>query len=487
MTYRRRIGMIATDISQRPWFSYALLFLITSLAAAFRFYKLGVWSFWIDELFTIDHATAHFSTQQLILDNIPHVRNWVPVSVISAAQVLRVLGVNEWSARLTSVLMGTLSIPILYFPTRRIFGDRVGLIASLLMAVSPWHIFSSQNARFYTSLLLFYSLAVFAFHFGLERNKPGYIMAFCFLLYLAASERLTALFICPVIAAYVVALWVFRFERPPGLHLKILLLIGSPVLAGGLIEAYSWIAHGESKFFADFGWFFQYHVDDPFRLLVFVCNNFGIPLMVMAVFSGFFLFHNRSRPGLLMLMSAIVPLLILMLANFFIFTKDRYVFMTLYSWIILAAVGINEIMSILKGNVGWLAAGIFFVLFVHAGNDLLLYYTVNQGDRLPWKSAFTVVQERADEQDNVVAFWPEFSPYYLNHDIIAYKDVDPDTVLKSGKRYWFVMDSETIWTNDKMKSWLEQNAVLIDVWYLRRPENNFLRVYFFDPNQTTNP
>jgi hypothetical protein len=244
---------------------------------------------------------------------------------------------------------------------------------------------------------------------------------------------------------------------------------------------------GESRFFADFTWFFQYQIDDPFRLLAFVSNNFGIPLMVMAVFSGLFLLQNRSRAGLLMLMSAITPLLILMLANLFIFTKDRYVFITLFSWIILAAVGIDEIISALNGNVMWLAAGIFFVLFMHAVNDLLLYYEANQGDRLPWKSAFALVQERADENDVAVAFWPEFSPYYLNHDIIAYQDVKLDTMLKSGKRYWFVLDSETIWTNGNLKNWLEQNAVLIEVWYLRRPENNFLRVYLFDPIRTTAP
>ena len=235
MTYRRRLGALATEISQRPWFNYVLLLSITLLAVAFRFYKIGIWSFWIDELYTIDHATAHFSTLQLILNHTPPERNWVPFSVISTAQVLNVLGINEWSARLTSALIGILSIPILYFPTRRIFGDRVALIASLIMAVSPWHIFWSQNARFYTSLLLFYSLAMLAFHFGMERNKLGYFIAFCILVYLAASERLTALFIFPVIATYLVALWAFQFERHHWLNLKTFLLIFSPVLIGGLI------------------------------------------------------------------------------------------------------------------------------------------------------------------------------------------------------------------------------------------------------------
>src|SRR6185503_11549835 len=110
MTNYRRLGTIATDISQRPWFNYVLLFLIAVLATTFRFYKLGAWSFWIDEIYTIEHATAHFSTPALIFDNIPPVRNWVPVSVILAAQALNIWGINEWSARLASVLIGIASI-----------------------------------------------------------------------------------------------------------------------------------------------------------------------------------------------------------------------------------------------------------------------------------------------------------------------------------------------------------------------------------------
>ena len=135
----KRIGNIASEIPSQPWFEYALLFVITLVAAALRFYKLGEWSFWIDELYTINHAMAHFSTPELILENIPPSRNWVPVSVILAAQTLNAWGINEWSARLASTAIGIASIPILYFPTRKIFGNRSALIAALLLAISPWH------------------------------------------------------------------------------------------------------------------------------------------------------------------------------------------------------------------------------------------------------------------------------------------------------------------------------------------------------------
>jgi mannosyltransferase len=476
-----------TALTDKSWMQYVWLFMITLFAAALRFYRLGEWSFWIDEIFTINHAIRHFSSIELLLKNIPPSRNWIPISVIMDALALNVDGINEWSARLAPAVIGILTIPILYFPTRKIFGSRIALISLLLLAVSSWHLFWSQNARFYTSLMLFYTLALFAFHFGIEEDKPRYLLIFFVLVYLAASERLSALFIFPVVLVYLASLWALRFDKPKGLNFRNLLIITLPLFIGSAIELYSRSVNGESRFFADFSWFFKYQVDDPLRLLVFVGNNIGVPLMVMALFSGLFLLRAHSRPGLLMFVSAAVPLLILLLANLFIFTKDRYVFITLFSWIILAVVGINEIASWLRAHSRWLALGVFFVFFTYALNDVLLYYQANYGDRLPWKSAFSIVEEHARERDIIVAFWPEFHPYYANQPIHAYEDVDLETMLASDERYWFVLDSETIWTNGEVKTWLENNAELIDVWYLRRPENNFLRVYLFDPARNTDP
>jgi len=377
----KRLGIWAGDLSDRDWFHYILLFLITILAAAFRFYKLGQWSFWIDEIYTVNHAVRHFSSLKLILNNVPPATDSVPLSALLTAQFLNIWGINEWSARLASTIIGILSIPILFFPVRKLFGRQVALITALLLAVSTWHIFWSQNARFYTSLLLFYSLALITFYFGLERNKPGYFVAFYVLIYAAFSERVFSLFIFPVMAVYLIALWAFRFEKPVGLNLKNVSVLLLPILAGGLVEAYSWISTGASRFFADLDWFFLYRNDDPMRLLGNISFNIGVPLMVLALFSGFFLVLRKDRAGLLMLTNALIPMVIIVAANPFIFTKDRYVFMMLFSWIVLAAVGIRELFVHVNGSHKWLAAGVLVLLLADAGSQNLLYYRVNNGNR----------------------------------------------------------------------------------------------------------
>jgi uncharacterized membrane protein len=488
MNLRLRANHMQTQItalSGKPWMPYVWLFMITALAAALRFYRLGEWSFWIDELYTIDHAMAHFSTPQLILDNIPPARNWIPISVMLTAQALNHWGVNEWSARLSSVMIGIITIPILFFPTRKMFGTGVALLAVLLLAVSPWHLFWSQNARFYTSLLLFYTLALFTFYLALERNQPRYFILFYGLLYLALSERLFAFFIFPVIAVYLAALWLFKFEKPKGFTLTNILLAALPVMLGIAVEIYSRLVLGESRFFVDFDWFFLYRTGQPIILLGDITFNIGIPLMTLALFSGLFLIIRRHRAGLLMTVNAVVPLGMMVAANPFIFTKDRYVFIVLFSWMILASIAIHELFSQAAGQHKWLAAGVIVLLLADAGGDALLYYHNNNGNRPEWKTAFQIIQKQSRPDDLVVTFWPEFQPFYLDRQFMQYEDIDVSTIINSGKRYWFVMDAETIWSNPRVKAFVEKNAQLIDIRYLRTPDDFFLKVYLFDPHPPT--
>jgi 4-amino-4-deoxy-L-arabinose transferase-like glycosyltransferase len=483
----QRIKSTLVKFKQRPSFPYWLLAAITLLAAVLRFYRLGQWSFWIDEIYTINHALQHFGTIEQILENIPPVRNWMPVSVLLAAQALNILGISEWSARISAAVIGIVSIPILFFPTRRIFGTQVALIALLLLAVSPWHIFWSQNARFYTSLFLFYNLALIAFYFGIHRNRIYYFLLFYVFLYLAFSERLFAFFIVPVIVGYLILLWILKFDLPQGLNLRNLLLLGAPIIAAGLIELFSWIAYGESRFFADFSWFFLYRTDDPIRLLGNIGFNIGIPLIVLAFFSGVLLLRKKSHAGLLMFANAVIPTVILFAVNPYIFTKDRYVFFVLFSWVVLAAYGIYELWKSSNGVPKLFSVAVLMILLFDAGSDILLYNKGNNGNRLEWKTAFNIIQENGEQDDAVVAYWPEIGPYYLNREVIAYEDIDVATILGSGKRYWFILDSETIWANGKVKAWLEKNARLIDIRYLRTPDEFFLRIYLFDPKYPTSP
>ena len=473
-------------IDNNPVYQYGLLAAITLLAAILRFYKLGEWSFWFDEVFTLNRALNSYNDFEAVVQTtLSH--KFLPLSIILSGSAVNILGTSELNARLVPAIIGIISVPVLYFPTKKIFGWRVAAIATLLLALSTWHIYWSQNARFYTSLLFFYSLALFAFYFAIERDRPLYILIGYVLLYLAFSERFVAMWFVPVIACYLIVLKIAPFEKPAGFRARnVLLIVLLPVIAIGIIEIISLLTTGSARFFtesffSDFEFFLLYRNDDPVRLLYLIAINTSFPAMCLAFFSGIYLVVKKSRPGLFFFIAAMIPVILIVLLNPFIFTKDRYVFLTLFSWLILTAIAVRELFAHIKGNAKILAAGVLILLIVSAAGSNLLYYGVNNGNRRDWKSTFAKIESQAEEGDEFVSFWPKLTEYYLGEEGLDWQNVNPEMILNSSNRFWFVLDSETVFSNEAMKLWLDENAELIEVKYLRTPEDLYLRVYLYDP------
>jgi hypothetical protein len=334
--------------------------------------------------------------------------------------------------------------------------------------------------------MLFYSLALFAFFFGLEHDRPGYLLLSLVLLYLATSERLFALFMVPVVVCYLLLLKILRFEMPPGVRARHLAFLVLPLIGAASFEVHSLLTTGTSRFLGDFRHFLLYRKDDPFRMASYIAFNIGIPLVCLAFFGGSYLLAQKRRAGLLIFTSAVVPVALLLLLNPFMLTQDRYVFETLPFWIITGAVVVREILAQTRGKGKILAVGVLALLLADAVGTNLLYYGVNSGNRLDWEDAFALIKERSREGDRFVTYWPELGNYYLSREVRFWEDIDPETAMQSGERFWFVTDSETVWTNSEMKSWLEQKAELVDVRYLRTPDDFSLRIYLYDPARNGN-
>jgi hypothetical protein len=204
-------------------------------------------------------------------------------------------------------------------------------------------------------------------------------------------------------------------------------------------------------------------------------------LMTFAFFGGLYLILHRNRAGLFFFIGAVVPVVLLLILNLFVFTKDRYVFVTLTSWIILGAVAIKEIFTQMKDYGKILSVGILFVFIANAAGANLLYYQVNNGNRRDWKSVFSVIEDRMQPGDVIVSSRAELGDYYLGVEVHPMRDTNPNQILQSDKRFWFVTDSESVWVTGPINKWVIENAELIDVWYLRVPENINIRLYLYEP------
>lgn len=77
-------------------------------------------------------------------------------------------GVSRSAARLPSVLFGALSVVLLFFVGRALFGTPVGLLAALMLALIPFGVVWSRECRMYVMLQFFYLAAIFAFFQALQ-------------------------------------------------------------------------------------------------------------------------------------------------------------------------------------------------------------------------------------------------------------------------------------------------------------------------------
>ena len=446
---------------------------ITGFATLLRIYKLGAWSFWIDEVYNINYAKSlwtHFSINQ--------------PSLMLISLFLRNTEINQFTARLIPALIGILTIPLLYFPIRKMFGNGVALFSVFLIAISPWHLHWSQNSRFYSALLLFYALSVFIFYFALEEDKPAYFVLSIFFLGLAFLERKIAGFWVPVMVLYMVALPFLKFGRPAGFSRRNLILLTTPVILFGMYEVIVVAFAGRDPFFMGFVRNIVGYQHNPMRVLLSVIYDMGLPLFLAALLGGVFLLWKKSRAGLFLVINAILPLVVLVVFSPFVQSFSRYVFLTLPAWTVLASVAVVELFHFVQREGFLLALVGLVILVVDPLSQDVLYYQYQNGNRPDWSGAFQVVEEGLQPGDVVFTTRVVIGEYYLgqNEPVLWTQGLDPQKVEESGQRSWFVIDNRTGFVSSKLEKWLLTVPRLEAVKDVYIPgKTMMMRVYLYDP------
>ena len=67
---------------------------------------------------------------------------------------VQIFGVSPWALRLPSALFSAAAVPMVFLAGRRLFDGRVGILAAVLMAISPFQIEFAQLNRYYALMVL---------------------------------------------------------------------------------------------------------------------------------------------------------------------------------------------------------------------------------------------------------------------------------------------------------------------------------------------
>lgn len=122
---------------------------ITLVATLLRFYRLDHGGLWYDELIMARITAGSWPAMWAeVLQGRP------PIYPVAGKLWADLFGQSDAALRSLSAMLGVLSVPVLFLVARRLFDWRVGLIAAVLLAVSPYQVYYGQEHRYYALFLL---------------------------------------------------------------------------------------------------------------------------------------------------------------------------------------------------------------------------------------------------------------------------------------------------------------------------------------------
>ncbi len=454
----------------------ALPIAIVLFSAIVRLWELGAQSLWFDETYTVFVAQKPLSLmlRYLIADGVHP-----PLYYFLMAIWVRFFGTSAWVLRLPSVLSGVLSVALMFLLVKRMAGRDEAAVAAILLAISPFCIWYSQDARMYALDCLAGIAAVFFFWEYLQKPSRGNFLGLLLTHAVFFEIHYFGVFLVLSEACFLI---LFR-RKYSGRWLGFILA----QIAAGLPLAV-WIGvllHRANGSFG-IGWIPKPNAIDPIlTILNFFFSNAGgwaIPAMLggLILICLFFLAMSRKESretfwlGFLWL---VVPILIVwILSRNVPVYIDRYLIFTLPAAIILISVGAKKI----AGIAAYILPGCLMVLMSISVWNMLV--AANGFQKEGWREAAQFIDAQYRPADRIILrVFQETVPFtYYGGLSLPWDALEingqiqlPQKPAASGRCilvYWVPAQSahsfgaeipvDYVETNDLIKGWIAKNCAL---------------------------
>ena len=434
----------------------ALLSAVLMFGTLLRFWNLGEWSFWIDEVFTVKDA------QKLSLESWHGIPNPIPYLAVKLSIVLS--SDSEWGSRLIPCIVGIVSIPAVFGLGRTLFNWRIGLLGSTFMACSSWHLFWTQNARYPVFTLLFGVLTAWCFYLSLERDSTlltigALLSCFCLIL-----SHILSVVIVPALAVYAVVCLSEKSNKKRWLNLLIFFIpFAMPVFALILPQVRGYLFSG---------WGRNVWQRSPLYIVLTLVHGMSVPIAVAAFFG--FLATGLNRSVRFLLCYAGIPMALFLIASQFQNVAGYYLFWTIPAYFVLAGVACERVWrAVASQSIGKILGTLMpCVLVVTLLSQVYLYFQMENGGRPRWREAFKAVQVEKRPTDSVVLSEPEMGRYYLPELTAVYiggllddrEGFEREWEISGKDRLWFVVDVASFNVFDAdvaVRSWIRERGHLV--------------------------
>lgn len=447
-----------------------------------RFFRLGDWGLWIDEAFTLNDVREMLSGMST-----PN----YPLGYWFVAGAMKLLGrADELALRLAPSIAGYLAIPLSYFAFRRLIGDYRAAWTALLVAASTWHVYWSQNARFYTfaqDLALIGGALLARGLFGtLGRARPWGMWVFPVGLAAGALGSLAhpsaMLFIGSAIVAPAIA-WTCGVRPNEEFPRRALLLVVLGIV--GALGAIPWAAeiwqtHEKNK-----------GGGNPIHFIL-TTGYYVTPwLGAFAIWGTAAALAKRRNFDAWVSLTALVTLVGGFVLSFFARQSAQYVFVLL-PW--LAALATLPLDAARQREGRWrpVLAG---MLMLPALIDQAHYFFWRHGDRERWRDAYQFVWNARGQDDLIVGMSSAVGEFYLAPQnpyprrplaVVTLDRYSTHLARQWGRRerpIWYVVLDEWLeeWDEEEREVFrerLEQECVLVTTFLVPHPFRDLtVRIY----------
>ncbi len=414
--------MDVTD--RRPGTAPAVLLTgLIVLALALRFWRLGDWTFEGDEIFTLrDSLRLNFNNPRPLVFLLNHY-------LVGPFHPL-----DEFGLRLMPAIFGVLAIPAFYFVCRRLLGTRPALLGTLLLVVSPVHVYYSQFARYWSLVFVLSVVYPYALYLGVrDRNRGALtlglvtgvlaVLAHPVSLLLAGGPGLILL--TRLRREHLARLWNQKILRWAALVIVVLAVFATvryiPVLQ-------HWIGEHDAPHVRE-------HLRDPgvqgVKQLIFLmafAESLTLPLVLIGVLGIYLLWQGRDRSLAIFLTSlAIFPMVFLCLISLRTPVSTSYLVPTIPVFFMGAGFLLDRLFEVdLNLRPRWLLPATLAAVVITAGAPTLVSQ-YRDGRRWNFRSVARWLDDRLTRGDVVFSDQAKVLAHYLPGTEVAHM-VRADTV-----------------------------------------------------------
>jgi 4-amino-4-deoxy-L-arabinose transferase-like glycosyltransferase len=437
-----------------------LVLLVILLAMALQIHGLDSKSLWFDELATLTGAAWRGSFLDAIHYPLTIPTTPKPPLSFIVTHIFLAWDNSVFALRLPSVLLATLSIPLIYLLGKSLFDEQVGLLTALLLAIAPFYLRYAQEARMYVMLTFLAVLSLYLFWRAVRSNKILWWLAWALAASLALYTHLFAILTLAVMCFVALGLGLRPRERYPFRPWHFILAAALIALSFLPMVPYFFQGLAGDEGLggeAAAGWNLTL-VWSAIRLFS-GGNNASLPAYSILLLVGVALLAVKRRDLLILAtMWMILPPILVLATPFGHAVRLRYFIFALPVYLLLVALGLKEVSSWLTLRLAhspgtWAGVGIGGALLLGLGGltapSLLSYYAETKQN---WRDAAWSVGTLAKPGDTIyvtqvyhregllfyASQWPEQQVVTPDAVRLLPKDVTAAFPLSDDHEYWLV-------------------------------------------------